>query len=151
MGYKIELDLNNDMYINNGLSAKLSLDNGNTMSVQDDGLYVSARPGADGEGGTGYEGTYTDEGLRLGYQNPFNDNTSPRRFTLMHYVHRLYDSSNDVGTGLINFRSDRDYVLVGDMYRVNQNNGTWKYFLVTETVSSGTTTSITNSVQLGVW
>ena len=153
MGFRIELDHTGELGLNafNQLSVKTVGANDNTFSIEEDGLYVSARPGADGTGGTGYEGTYTDEGIRLGYQNPFNDNTAPRRFTLMHYVHRLYDSANDSGSSLVNFRSDVDYVLVGDMYRVNQNNGTWKYFLVTETQASGTTTSIVNSVQLGVW
>jgi len=95
MGFRIELDHTGELGLNafNQLSVKTVGANDNTFSIEEDGLYVSARPGADGTGGTGYEGTYTDEGIRLGYQNPYNDNTAPRRIGLMHYVHRLYDAT----------------------------------------------------------
>lgn len=152
MGYKIELDLSKDL--------TLSLDRevtffetfaNNTMSLENDGLYVSARPGQDGTGGTGYDDYYTNEGIRLGYSNPYSDNTTARRVTGMHYVHRLYDASlSDTVPAVLtplNFRPAIDYVLAGDMCRVDQGDGTYKHYLVTQTSSN----TITAYEDMGVW
>lgn len=131
----------------------------NTFEVKEDGMYVSAKPGPDGQGGTGYDDYYTNEGLRLGYESPYSDQRAQRKICGMHYLHRLFDatiqeSSDPQVPGIMtptNFRPEIDYVLAGDMCRVDQGNGTWKYYLVTGTDPSGLTTEITSYEELGVW
>lgn len=106
MEHRIELDLAPDLTTTWNLQKpnKLSVrvvgvsDPPCTFEIKPDGMYVSARPGHDGEGGTGYDGQYTNEGLRLGYTTPYSDIGEARRVCAMHYVHRLYDavlSEND--------------------------------------------------------
>lgn len=65
----------------------------NTFEVKEDGMYVSAKPGPDGQGGTGYDDYYTNEGLRLGYESPYSDQRAQRKICGMHYLHRLFDAT----------------------------------------------------------
>lgn len=137
--------------VNNELTVKKA--SGSNISIESDGLYAEAKPGADGHGGTGYDDYYTQEGIRLGYSSPFSDAVkTPRMVTCTNYIHRMFDASDDDGQTLLNFRPSIDYVLAGDFYRVQQSNGKYKHFLVTATekVTNGTT-KITEHVELGVW
>lgn len=97
MGFRIDLDLAPELSttwdLSNPDKVAMKIVGDSTMSVQNDGLYVSARPGQDGTGGTGFDDYYTNEGLRLGYSNPYSDIIAARRVTGMHYVHRLYDAT----------------------------------------------------------
>lgn len=97
MGFRIDLDLAPELSttwdLSNPDKVAMKIVGDSTMSVQNDGLYVSARPGQDGTGGTGFDDYYTNEGIRLGYSNPYSDIIAARRVTGMHYVHRLYDAT----------------------------------------------------------
>ena len=94
MGTRIELDLSPELGISSdGVTVRTVTSSTSTLSIKEDGLYVSARPGRDGEGGTGYDDYYTSEGVRLGYKDPYTTITSQRRVTGMSYVHRLFDAT----------------------------------------------------------
>lgn len=151
---EIGLDLNKDLQIlSKMLSVKLA--EGTNLSVEADGLHVSAEPGPDGIGGDGYDSYYSAEGIRLGYDSPFLNNKVPRMIACTNIVHRLYDSRDERGEQLINFRPQIDCALIGDMFRVDQGDGTWKYFLITGTNNppSGVRNGnyISSSIELGVW
>lgn len=152
MGTRIELDLAPELGISSdGVTVRTVTSSTSTLSIKEDGLYVSARPGRDGEGGTGYDDYYTSEGVRLGYKDPYTTITSQRRVTGTFYVHRLFDAtlSEDDPPVLTpsNFRPEIDLVLAGDMCRVDQGDGTFKYYLVTGTNNN----AITLYEELGVW
>jgi len=106
---KIELDLSSELTTtydlrdpDNNVTVKyvgMGSDVSNTFEIKADGMYVSAKPGPDGQGGTGYDDYYTNEGLRLGYESPYSDTRAPLKLSAMHYVHRMFDaviSSNEV-------------------------------------------------------
>jgi len=149
---RLSLNLTQDFMIESG-NLTIQNDPDSKLKIEEDGLYAESIPGKDGTGGSGYDDYYDDEGLRLGYETPFITSTkSPRVITCVGYVHRMYDAGDDNGETLLNFRPSVDYVLAGDLYRVNQDNGKYRHFLViaVEPVEDGTT-KITESVELGVW
>ena len=151
MSKRITIDHAEDltMGINNEIIIR-SVDD-SSLQVLSDGLYSEAKPGEDASGGKGYDDYYTDEGIRLGYLDPFSNTKNPRRVVTTTYVHRIFDAEDEKGWTLINFRNSIDYVQIRDMYRVDQGNGTYKYFLVTKTINTDLTTQVEESVELGVW
>ena len=69
----------------------------------------------------------------------------------MSYIHRLFDATLSSAVPPVltpsNFRAEIDLVLVGDMCRVDQGDGTFKYYLVIGTNNN----AITSYEELGVW
>lgn len=124
-----------------------------------DGLYVVAPQGATTGSGKGYTGVWTQEGIRCGLTSPYasQSDLSGRKegmLTCTNIVHKVFDSIDESGASLIGIR-EVDCVMPGDMYRVAQDNGKYKYFLVLECNRAvdinGGNTSIRSSILLGEW
>lgn len=159
----IELDIDNSLKFDDdgNLSLNVSPDSEGDVSFKDDGLYVAAPPGKDGTGGEGYQGSaYDAEGLRFGSKSPYGRKedlniVSPLMFTCTNIIHRVFDSLTEDGSELINFRGSVDCTLCGDMFRVKQESGKYKYFLIVETYSNSEAVQCGNliktSVFLGEW
>lgn len=128
---------------------------GSALTIENDGLYVEAKKGKDGTGGTGYDEYYDEEGIRLGYDTPIPDKTPVKAARVVcgtTYLHRLFDAADSEGQVLLNFRPSVDYVLCGDLYRYEASNSKYKYYLVTEVEPDPNgTTKIKTSVELGEW
>lgn len=152
---RIELDLDNDLVINssNKLSVKVSNEPGNTLQINDDGIYASAPKGNDGSGGTGYEGTSTHDYVRVGYENPFTETKSDKRILCTNVVHRIFNAIIDSDNVTLNNFRQVDCVLVGDFFRVLQSSGKYKYYIVTKTTETfnGLNNSISSYQKLGEW
>lgn len=154
----IDLDLYNDLTTRvitspGRFDLTIRSDINSHLQIKNNGLYVEAIPGEDDHGGSGYDDYYTSEGVRLGYSTLMSESVrTPRVVTCTNYIHRLFESEDEQGQRLINFRPEVDYVLAGDFFRVQQSSGHYKYFLVvsTESVENGTT-RITDSALLGEW
>ena len=142
----IELDLSTDLTTENDvkqLSIKVSQKDGNAIEIRDDGLYAS---GGDGGGGPGYTGTYTEEGIRLGYANPFDNEKVDKRVLCTNIIHHVFTGSIINNTKLAVdsfFRPDIDCALPGDIVRVpveGQEN-VYSYYLVIDTSNPGIETT----------
>lgn len=159
----LELDIDDTLKFDGdgNLSLNVSTESKGSVSFKDDGLYVAAPPGKDGTGGEGYQGSaYDAEGLRFGSKSPYGLKTdpaiaSPLMFTCTNIIHRVFESSTEDGSKLINFRDAVDCTLCGDMFRVKQESGKYKYFLIVETFFNSRTVQCGNlikqSVFLGEW
>lgn len=151
---KIELDLDNDLYVNeeDKLSVKIAKDS--SLELRSDGLYANAIKGDDGSAGKGYTGTYNTEGIRLGYDNPFTMDKQESKVVGSNIIHHVFDSEDIKGSKLKGFRPEIDCVLIGDMYRVKNEDNTYTYYLITGTSWSENPTSgnyISDSIELGTW
>lgn len=120
----LQLDIDNDLKFNAngavGLNIKSEVDG--RLTIKEDGIYVQA-PDGSVTGGTIYEGSYDNEGLRVGSNCPFgrSDNPSVEQelmITCTDRVHKVFDAFDSEGKKLNNFRPDVDCTLPGDMYRV---------------------------------
>lgn len=151
---KIELDLDSDLYVNDENRLSIKVAEGSTLEIRSNGLYAYAPDGDDGISGTGFDDMYTNECVRLGYANPFDDTESPRTVVLTNTVHHVFTSNDSSGKSLQGFRPEIDCVLIGDMYRVKNDDNTYTYYLVTSTSWTETPTAgnyISDSVELGTW
>ena len=151
---KIELDLDNDLYVNDDNRLSVKIAEGSTLQIKGDGLYAFAPDGDDGSSGDGYPGTYNGDAIRLGYSNPFDDSKTPHRVVGGNIIHHVFTSDDSKGENLQNFRPEIDCVLIGDMFRVKNENDTYTYYLVTSTSWAEDPTSgnyISDVVELGTW
>lgn len=155
---KIVLDLDSDLYTQaetHQLSVKISEYQGNTLTIKSNGLYAQASKGVDGSVGEGYT-KQQQEGTRVGYAGPFeltSDNLVDGRACVTNIAHRVFTTNNKDGSSLDGFRSEVDYVLVGDLYRV-PNGEQYDYYLVTRTSSDsgGAPGNVVKSSEfLGTW
>lgn len=157
----IALDINESTltYDKSG-SLSLKIKNNDNVRFTPAGLYVKAAPGEDTPGGTGYTGKYDSEGIRLGANCPFGSNTHPDIeeegiITCTNIVHKIFESRSADGSDLIGFRNQIDCTFAGDMYRVSKGDGTYDYYLITETEPQSATGQcgnlIRSSVLLGSW
>lgn len=151
---RIELDLSTDLTTdaNGQLSIAVSAKEGNTLIINQDGIYAPALPGADGSDGTGYADGAV-EGVLTGFATPYSDKgTASHRMTLSNTIHRVFTALDDAGSELVGFRNDIDYVLAGDMYRVKDPDGdSYTYYLVTVVSNDGPGNEVGGSVRLGSW
>lgn len=130
----IKLDLSKDLCINdnNQLDMKISSKEGNSLEVRNNGLYSDGSKGDDGaDSGDGYA-DQSYGGVRIGYNMYGNTKTNDHRVTLTNIVHRVFNSNNQSGTELTNFRKEIDYVLPGDMF-----NYDGKIYLITKVTTTG--------------
>lgn len=160
----LELDIDDTLKFDNDGNLCLNINpDSQNVSIKDDGLYVAANPGKDVPGGSGYPssyGPYDAEGLRFGAKTPFGNNqnpdiSAPLMFTCTNIIHRVFTSRTEDGSDIVDFRESIDCTLAGDMYKVAQENGKYKYFLIVETVIDNRTirhgNRIARSVFLGEW
>lgn len=157
----IELDINEStLGYNDKDELMLKITENPAVHFTDDGLFVDAPPGEDTPGGTGYTGKYDSEGLRLGANCPFGSNSHPDVeeegiITCTNIVHKVFESRTADGSDLIGFRNQIDCTFAGDMYRVSKGDGTYDYYLITETEPQTATGQCGNmiraSVLLGSW
>lgn len=137
---EIQLDLTNDFkYDENGvLSLNISSATNNSLTTKADGIYAI---------GSSSSNTQTKEidnslkrafsendtfGMRIGYRTPFSAEKMPNQLTATLYLHRCFTANDENGQDLVNFRSNLDYVLPGDMYIYNK-----AIYIVTSVTSTG--------------
>lgn len=156
---RIDLDYSNDLKIDNtgALALNISSENPQDLHYEDDGIFIDAPDGESQGTGEGYSGHYDAEGIRLGSNCPFGqlgNVDEDHMVTCTNIIHRVFDSKDDKGIELINFRPEIDCTLVGDMFRVSKGDGTYDYYLIIDTrkVELGVCGNfITDSVYLGSW
>ena len=135
---QLVLDLANDMTCNtNGdVTIQLSSQEGNLFQIKEDGLYAK----------TAYDWNIRDgqktEGITVGIASdyyPLTTNASGR-IALTGLVHRTFLSTGEnVGEKLVGlngsdeFRSQLDYCLPGDIFRVKNDDDTYDYYLIIKT------------------
>ena len=143
-----------------GLNISPASPAGDHIKLETDGLYVEAPQGESTGSGKGYDGVYNAEGIRLGYSCPYGTTSesavyAPGMITCTNIVHKVFDATDDSGRNLIGFRPEIDCTLPGDMYRVDQGDGTYKYFLITnckaQELPGDCGNRISETVLLGVW
>lgn len=142
----IVLDLNSDLVTSDDgkLSVNVSSRVGNTLEIRDDGLYAESI--SSGGGGPGYTGTYTEEGIRLGYANPYDDTKAEKRVLCTNIVHHVFTGSviddTRLSVGSI-FRPDIDCALPGDIVRVPVEgvDNSYVYYVITSTSNPGSETA----------
>lgn len=150
----IQLDLDNDLYVNDDNRLSIKIAENSTLEIRNDGLYAAAPNGDDGTSGKGFDGTYNSEGIRLGYANPFDDTKSQSMVVASNTVHHVFTSEDSKGEKLQEFRPEIDCVLIGDMFRVKNEDETYTYYLVTGTSWAEDPTAgnyISDVVELGTW
>lgn len=137
---KVSLNLDNTMKFNenNSTGVKISQRSGNTLTVEEDGLYSQAIPGEPGSTGTGFPDGYraTQTGLKSGEAFPDSSDPVPRRLVAPKIIHRIYTSNTLDGSDITDKRSV-DILYPGDFYRVHDDeHELWKYFIITQTDGS---------------
>lgn len=123
---------------NNKLSVNVSPRSGNTLTIENDGLYAQANPGQPGSSGTGYpDGYRSDNGLISGIDSPYSYAPVARRIVASSIIHRIYTCSNTDGSDIQIRSVDRMYC--GDMYRVKDTtHNNWNYYIILSVNSAGT-------------
>ena len=141
----IALDFNSDLTTASSgkLSVNVSSKAGNTLEIKEDGIYALADIGG---GGPGYTGTYNEEGIRLGYANPYDNEKADKRVVCTNIVHHVFTGSViDDNSLSVNdfFRPDIDCVLPGDIVRVpvEGSDNAYTYYIVTGTSNPGSETT----------
>ena len=158
---KISLHTYNDIGVNESgqLEIKVSPDDGNALGILADGLYVENL----GTNSKGFVDQSSGNMIRIGFKGAYDFLNSdgsypqPGRVSATNTVHHFYTMESESGP-IQGFRKDLDYVLPGDLIRVNKGDGKYEYRLVTDvTVSSDTNSSqyegnaVRNYVVLGTW
>lgn len=136
----INLDINNALKYNqnNQLTVNISSKSGNTLTLENDGLYAHAIPGSPGSSGTGFPDNYvSSNGIKSGISGPFSSSPVTHRVVAPSIIHRIFTCSNIDGSD-ISLRSV-DVMLPGDMYRVKDTaHGNWNYYIILSVNSTGT-------------
>ena len=117
------------------LQVQISQRSGNTLTVEDDGLYAQAVPGQPGSTGTGYPDGYrsVQVGVKTGDTFPDSTDSAPRRIVGPKILHRVYTATDTTGVTLTDLRSV-DILYPGDLYRVrNDLTECWDYYVITKT------------------
>lgn len=132
---KINMDDSLKYDSNEKLSVNVSQKNGNTLTIESDGLYAEAIPGNPGSVGTGFPDNYrSDNGIVSGITSPESMNQVSKRIVAPSIIHRIFTSLSPDGSD-IQLRSV-DVVYPGDMYRVKDTaNSTWNYYVITKVAS----------------
>jgi hypothetical protein len=126
----------------NSVCVNISQRAGNTLTIENDGLYSQAIPGEPGSTGTGFPDGYrsTETGVKSGEASPESTTSTPRRLVAPKILHRIYTSNDIDGSDLIDKRSV-DILYPGDFYRVHDDsNALWKYFIIVKTDGSNVIT-----------
>lgn len=152
-------DLTSEFKIESGqVTLKKSLDERNKIEFltgDHAGMFLDneSAPAVVGEG---FDKSLDKTKIRVGYATPYGtERISPYMVTLDSKVERIFDSSEDNGSNLINFR-EVDVVLAGDMYRVQDTTDPSKYkwylvLSVTDGGDSDTNNRVATSEYLGTW
>ena len=141
---KISLNLDLDLEVKDKkLKVKISNEPGNTLEIKDDGLFALANQGISGSDGTGY-GKQDANGIRIGYSNIFNSDTSDattENGTLCHLtnvVHRFFKLeapyNGETKPNSKQYQAgNQDIVLCGDMmYYDDPETNTRDVWLITK-------------------
>ena len=127
----------------------------NAFELKKDGMFFDDRIVSTGVGFI----DQTEDLIRIGFMSTYDPAVAPTikgKITVNSVVHRTFTSvSEETPLTMTNFR-DCDTFAPGDMYRVPHANGTYEYFLITDTtecsIENGrVNNAIKESVSLGIW
>lgn len=130
MATVLTIDHNSTIDTSDGnISVKVSSEEGNTLTIENDGLYAEALPGDPGTTGVGYPDLYhSANGIKTGQTTPYSYDFMTRRIVAPAIVHRIFYASDsdasDIGANIRPF----DRIYPGDMYAVFNDSGElWSY------------------------